>query len=306
MRKISILALLLNTVLFATYYPVAKGALASLDEYVFMALVGLLTVPVALALIGSDHVAGQPVLNWQTLRSGLTLGVLSNLAFLVSIQALNHTTATNTTFLGALDGLIGAVIAAAILRQRQHALTWIAGGVSLTGAAIMILGGSSAQAGLGDLLALLGGIVYTWNVFQTDCETRRPGVRTRGLLGVMLLTEAALSLVQSLALGDWGPTLNVGISTHLPVLVYVAMVTTVLPYAVTLGLQRFVPPVTVSFIYILEPVWSAAFASLWLGERLNAAGLLAAGLILSGSVLALAASRLPVTHPILAYSQAGD
>lgn len=306
MRKISILALLLNTVLFAAYYPVAKGALAYFDEYVFMALVGLLTVPVGLALIGSERSPGRPLLNHQTIRSGLTLGVLSNLAFLVSVQALHHTTATNTAFLGALDGLIGAVIAAGILRERQHALTWAAGGVSLTGALIMIVGGSAAQAGLGDLLALFGGIIYAWSVFQTDRETRRPGVGTRGLLGVMLLTEAGLSLVQSLVLGDWRPTLSIGMGAHLPVLVFVAIVTTVLPYAVTLGLQRFVPPVTVSFIYILEPVWGAVFASLWLGERLTAVGLLAAGLILLGSVLALVASGLPVAQPSLAYSQAGD
>ncbi len=106
MRKVTVIAFFVNTLLYATYYPVAKGALTRLDPWIFMTLAELLTLPVAIALLWRAR-----RLSMQTVASGIVLGVISNLAFVAGLQALRFTSATNTTFLGALSGVLGALIA---------------------------------------------------------------------------------------------------------------------------------------------------------------------------------------------------
>lgn len=292
MRKVSVIAFFVNTLLYATYYPVAKGALTRLDPWIFMALAEALTLPVAIALLWRAR-----RLTMQTLRSGVVLGVISNLAFVAGLQALRFTSATNTTFLGALSGVMGALIARWMLRQRLHPLTWVAGALSVVGAAGLVFEGGWAGVNFGDLIALVAAAIYAWNIFQTDRETTRPVADTRGLLAIVLLTGLALSAVESLVFADWSGTLARLEPIDLGVLVYVAVVTTVIPYAVTLKLQRHLRPVTVAFIYIIEPLWAAVFAAVYLGEMLTPLGLAAAGLILTGSLLAVRATLPAVEAP---------
>lgn len=286
MRKVSLIALFVNTLLYATYYPMAKSVLERFDPWVFMACVEALAVPVALALLWR---AGS--VSKQTIRSGIMLGVIANLAFLIGLQALRFTSATNTTFLGALSGVIGALITRLMFRQRLNPMIWAAAGLSLAGAFGLVFGGGWFGINGGDLFALLAAVIYAWSIFQTDNETRRPGVDTLSLLAVVLLTGAALSFAESLAFGDWPGTLGrLEPLTDGGVLLYVATVTNVIPYAVTLKLQRHLRPVTVAFIYILEPLWAALIAALYLGETLSPFGLASACLILAGSLLAIQAS----------------
>lgn len=297
MRKVTVIAFFVNTLLYATYYPVAKGALTRLDPWIFMTLAELLTLPVAIALLWRAR-----RLSMQTVASGIVLGVISNLAFVAGLQALRFTSATNTTFLGALSGVLGALIARIVLGQRLHPLTWLAGVLSVIGAAGLIFEGGWAGLNIGDLVALLAAGVYAWNIFQTDRETTKPGVDTRGLLAVVLLTGAALSVVEGLLFADWATTVSRLQPIDLGVLAYVAVVTTVIPYAVTLKLQRHLRPVTVAFIYVIEPLWAAVFAAIYLGEMLSLLGLASAGLILAGSLLAVRAT-LPAGEAPTALQQ---
>lgn len=286
MRKVSLVALFVNTLLYATYYPMAKSVLERFDPWVFMACVEALAVPVALVLLWRARSVSK-----QTIRSGILLGVIANLAFLIGLQALRFTSATNTTFLGALSGVIGALITRLMFRQRLNPLIWAAAGLSLAGALGLVFGGGWFGINGGDLFALLAAVIYAWSIFQTDRETSRPKVDTLSLLAVVLLTGAVLSFAESLAFGDWSGTL--GRFEPLVdggVLLYVATVTNVIPYAVTLKLQRHLRPVTVAFIYILEPLWAALIAALYLGETLSPFGLASACLILAGSLLAIQAS----------------
>lgn len=286
MRKVSLIAILVNTLLYATYYPITKGALERLDPWVFMALAEVLALPVAIVVLWRSG-----PLSKQTVKSGLLLGAIANLAFLTGLQALRFTSATNTTFLGALSGVVGALITRWMFRQNLHPLIWCAAALSVVGALGLIFESGWMGINGGDLIALLAAGIYAWSIFQTDRETRRPGIHTPGLLAVVLLTGAVLSLIESVAFGDWpGTVARMEPMLDIGVLVYVAVVTNVIPYAVTLKWQRHLRPVTVAFIYIIEPLWAALFAALYLGETLSLFGLASAGLILAGSLLAVRAS----------------
>lgn len=153
--------------LYATYYPVAKGALARLDPWIFMTLAELLTLPVAFALLWRAR-----RLSTQTVASGIVLGVISNLAFVAGLQALRFTSATNTTFLGALSGVLGALIARILLGQRLHPLTWLAGVLSVIGAAGLVFEGGWAGLNIGDLVAF-------WRPVSTPGTSSRRIARRR-------------------------------------------------------------------------------------------------------------------------------
>ncbi len=298
MRKVAVVAFFLNTLLYATYFPVAKGALSCLDPWIFMASAEALTLPVAFALLWRGR-----RLTAQTWRSGVLLGVIANLGFALGLQALRFTSATNTTFLGALSGVIGALITRVMLNQRLHTMTWVAGALSTVGAIGLVFAGGWAGVNLGDLIALVAAAIYAWNIFQTDRETTRPAADTRGLLAVVLITGAALAFVECLIFAD-RTTVARFEAADLGVLIYVAVVTTVIPYAVTLKLQRHLQPVTVAFIYVIEPLWSAVFAAVYLGEMLSPQGQASAGLILAGALLAVWATLPPAQAEAMATSGA--
>ncbi|WP_323055454.1 EamA family transporter [Brucella intermedia] len=63
------------------------------------------------------------------------------------------------------------------------------------------------------------------------------------------------------------------------------MATTVIPTAISIMFQRYVPPVTTAFLYTLEPIWSAVFAAGILGEHLSARSYLGGLAILLGAAL---------------------
>src|SRR5581483_11815839 len=77
------------------------------------------------------------------------------------------------------------------------------------------------------------------------------------------------------------------------VLLYVAGATTFLPILITVTMQKHISPVTVSFIYILEPVLGAIFAYLYLHETLPPLGYLGGGLVFIGAIIHTTGIALP-------------
>jgi drug/metabolite transporter (DMT)-like permease len=50
-------------------------------------------------------------------------------------------------------------------------------------------------------------------------------------------------------------------------------------------MQKRVSPVSVAFIYVFEPIWSALLARLYLGETLTLRGYVGGALIVSGALM---------------------
>jgi drug/metabolite transporter (DMT)-like permease len=66
---------------------------------------------------------------------------------------------------------------------------------------------------------------------------------------------------------------------------YVGLFTTFLPTMIATSFQRYVPPVTVALIYVIEPVLGAVAAYLIVGETLALPAYLGGGFIVAASVL---------------------
>lgn len=226
----------------------------------------------------------------------MLLGGIFALNTVLVTLALRETTATNTGFFPAVGGLLAAGFSA-LLGQTVAGRTWAAGGLALAGAGVLVLAGRAAGHGLGDVLALGGALVYVAAVFQTDRLSHAAGPALWAVLGVQLLTTAAVlgGLVGAYGLG---PALATVRWRDAQLAVGVGLGASLLPSALALAFQRYVPPVTVEFIYTLEPVMATLAGWLLLGETLSPLGWAGGGLIVGGAVLhAWPTPPVPVATP---------
>lgn len=285
MRTIALLCLMLNTILWATFYAVSKEALTRIDNFVFSFLeVGSLLPAVALILY----------LSWRRNRAsftkalvtrGIKLGSLLALAIFTSTLALKHTTATNTAFFPSLNGIIAALIAWGLLRRRIAGRTWLAGIVATSGALLLIFENPINGAHWkGDLVALLAAFFYTCYIFRVDHDIHQEDVEPWPLFGVEVATMIVLTGAGAILFGDWS-AVRPTFPKDLAIILYIGFGTTLLPTAISIFMQKRVSPVSVAFIYVFEPIWSALLARLYLGEVLTVRGYVGGALIISGALL---------------------
>lgn len=269
---------LLNTILFATYYAVAKEALTRIDPIVFTFFEMVTLVPAGLLII----LCSWKQINRAVIRHGLLLGSTLCLALFTIAIALEYTTATSTAFFPALNGFVAALIAWVLYREPLKGTTWFAGLLALGGAALLIVT-SSMGSWRGTLIAFLGGLFYTCYVFLCDQEQEAEQGRW-ALFGVELLTTAAWGSLVVLLFGNWQAAHPV-LPKDIFVVLYVAGACTFVPVLITVLLQKYISPVTVSFIYILEPVLGALIAYLYLRETLSIQGYIGGGLVVFGAII---------------------
>src|SRR5947209_7406705 len=167
MKVLACLAFLLNTILFATYYAVAKEALARIDPILFTFLEMTTLAPVGLCILAFTWTRITPSL----LKRGVLLGSSLCLALFTIAIALDRSTATGTAFFPALNGFLAALFARVFLRQPIAKATWCAGFLSIIGSVILLL--NSPMGGLrGAVTALLGGLFFTGYVFLSEARSQ--------------------------------------------------------------------------------------------------------------------------------------
>jgi drug/metabolite transporter (DMT)-like permease len=101
---------------------------------------------------------------------------------------------------------------------------------------------------------------------------------------VELVTMIVLTSLGAAIFGDWG-AVRPDLPKDVAVILYIGFGTTFLPTAISIFMQKHVSPVTVAFLYIFEPIWSALLARAYLGESLSLRGYLGGFLIVSGTFL---------------------
>jgi drug/metabolite transporter (DMT)-like permease len=277
-KAVTCLLFFLNTLLFATYYSVSKEALGRIEPIVFSFFEMVVLAPVALCILA---------LTWKDVTStvikrGVLLGSMLCLALFTIAIALKYTTATDTAFFPSLNGLLAALIAWLLLKQPVKKVTWFAGVISVIGT-VLLISYSPMGGWRGTVIAFLGGVFFTCYVFLADHE-QQDDVPPWPLFGVEMLTTAAWATLIALLFGDWQAVHPLFPKDTL-IILYVAGATTFLPILITVLMQKYISPVTVSFIYILEPVSGAIIANLYLHEILPLQGYIGGGLVIVGTLI---------------------
>ena len=277
-RIVAGLAFLLNVILFATYYSVAKEALGRIDPIIFSYFEMMALSPAAICII---------LLSWREIsravvKRGILLGSCLCLSLFTIGIALKYTSATSTAFFPSLNGFFAALIAWFFFRQPIGKLTWFAGAVSVTGALLLIT--NAPMGGLrGSLIAFLGGLFFTCYVFLADQEQKTEPARWL-LFGIELLTMAVWANLVALLFGNW-QSVHPVLPKDIWIVLYVAGACTFLPVLITVLMQNYISPVTVSFIYILEPILGALMANIYLHEVLPVQGYAGGALVVVGAII---------------------
>jgi len=268
----------LNTMLFATYYSVSKEAIGRIDPIIFSFFEMVVLAPAGLCIL----IFSWDDLNREVVKRGVLLGSWLCLAFFTIAIALKYTSATSTAFFPSLNGLLAAFIAWVFLRQPVAKVTWVAGLISAIGTVLLI--STSQMGGLrGTTIAFLGGLFFTCYVFLADHQ-QQSDIASWPLFGVELLTMALWAGLIVLLFGDWS-AFHPSLPRDAWVILYIAGATTFLPTLITVLMQKYISPVTVSFIYILEPILGAVMATLYLGEVLPSPGYIGGGLVVAGAIV---------------------
>ena len=278
MKTVASLAFLLNTLLFGSYYAVAKETLIRIDPIVFTFFVMMTLVPPGVCIVALSwrHMTRAAVKSGFVMGSCLCLGL-----FMLSI-ALKYNSATGTAFFPSLNALLAVFCMWIFLRHPIAKATWYAGIISVCGAVLLMI--NSSMGGVrGALIAFLGSLLCTFYVFLSDHEQRDPALYWP-LFGVELLTMALWANLIALLFGDW-QAVHIVFPNDVWSILYIGLGTTLLPTLISLLLQKYIAPVTVAFIYILEPILGAIIAHFYLHELLPLDGYLGGGLIVAGAII---------------------
>ncbi len=281
------LLLLLVVVIWATNYPLAKFAIASMDVFVFNAIRFIVAALILGAMFFSRH-AWVPVsrLDWRRiLRAGILANVLYQSAFIVGLRL---TTAGNSAVLMATSPLWTLLVHARLHRERIQLNMWSGMGLSLAGVVMIIIGsGGKLEFGgveiVGDAICLAAAILWAFNTnlqkpllhdySPLHLATMMIGI---GAVGLTLAAIPAALTARWSAIG-WEHWLATVVSGALSI----GLANLIWSY----GVQRIGPGRTGAFSNLI-PVIALLASSIWLNEELRAAQVIGSFLTILGVWLA--------------------
>ena len=282
MKFVALFSFLLVTFLWGTFYSVTKEALGRIDPFLFAFLETSVTLPFSFLLI----ILHRKKISYDLLKRGFILGALLGINLLTAALALNYTTATNTAFFPSICGIAVAFYAWAFQKQKVTLITWIAGILSALGTLLLILENFNITTRYwqGDILALIAPLFYAAYIFRLDYDTKNREIALWPLLGIELIVMNLVCGLGLLCFGDWS-NVHHFITKDYAIILYVGLATTFLPAVISIFLQRYLSPISVAFIFILEPIWGAIIAAFYLGEKLSLRGYFGGILIVTASFL---------------------
>jgi drug/metabolite transporter (DMT)-like permease len=225
--------------------------------------------------------------------TGAVIGLAFWVGFTLQVWGLAHTTPARSAFITSLGSAWVPLVALIVLRIPVAGVTLLGLAVGIAGTAVLSLDpGSGWSLGFGEALTLVASVAFAVQILLLD----RLGKRVRseyvtvGFLGVTGLLGTAMALALAVTgpgLGAWlgwlaGLLRRPEVAGELALLV---LLPTVLAFHWMNAYQPGVSAGRAALIYLLEPVFGAAF-SVALGQDPLAARLfLGGGLILAGNLL---------------------
>src|SRR5579862_43682 len=285
MKVLARLSFLLISILWGSFYALAKEALKRSDPVIFTFFEFLVLVPVALALI----VIYRSEMKRTLLKRGVLLGSWLGLAMLTMTVAENYTGATNTAFFPSIGGVFAAIVTGVILRRPFGKSVWVAGGISFAGMLVILVASGGGLEFRGDLIALLGALFFTTYIFLVD-HARQEQDTQQGehqfwlILGVENLTVAFWMMLVALLFGNWQHFHPIFPKDAI-VITYAGTATAFIPVVISIFMQKHIEPLEISFIATLEPVWGTIIAYLYIGEIVSLPVYIGGALVIAGAII---------------------
>ena len=281
MRAKGLAALIALTAVWGTTFPTIKVVVSRVGFAYYVALrFGLATlILLPLALTRKEQLR-------RNMRWGALLGALYFGGITLQGWGMEYTTASNAAFVTGLSVVIVFALEVALGREKPSARLVSAIALALAGLYMMSFSGSAYKAMLGDLIVLAGSFFWALQIIAVDRAA------SGDLYSLLFLESFFTALGASLVAPATRSLTATEVVAVLPPLVYLATVCTIGANALQLYGQRYVRSVVAALIYLLEPVFAAAFSCAALGEAVRADQAAGAALILASmTVSSLRAER---------------
>lgn len=212
-----------------------------------------------------------------TLLRGMALGAAFFTVMALELSGLRLTDSSTTSFLENTAIVWVPLLGALFARRRPGGRMIFSAVLALCGVALLTLGHSGLRLGRGEALCLLSSLFYAAAILLTARLSREDDALLLGILQVgfiALFALAASCLFETPALprgaAQWGSIL------------YLAVVCSCFGFTLQPVAQRHVSAEKAGLLCALNPLTASVLGALVLGERLGAASLCGAALILAG------------------------
>jgi drug/metabolite transporter (DMT)-like permease len=294
-QQLAIVGLVYCAAIWGSTFYVVRDLVATIEDplllvgYRFM-LAALLLLPFAIASwlrLNRQPPAGITAvrrpgasLQHRSALAGLILGTILWLLYITQTAGLQHTTATNSGFITGLFIVFIPLLGYLLYRRAATPLALVAVGIAVAGLALLT--GGLSEINVGDMLTLVSAFTYAWHVLLADDYSQQRFDPVLMCFAQTLVT-GVLGLGAAWLLGSRFPPLS---GAPLFQIVFLAVFPTVSAFVIQLWAQRIVPPLKVSLIFTLEPLFAALFAWTLGGEPFIALRAAGGGLILVAMVVA--------------------
>ena len=219
-----------------------------------------------------------------TLPSGILLGVLFSLEFILISQALIHTTAAHTTVFLYSAPIFTALGLQFLPDERLAAMQWLGIATAMLGLAVAFLGPGDrpvAELVAGDVLALLGGAM--WGLSNVALRRGRIGAAATAKTVLYQVSTAAV-LLSAFAIVA-GETRFVPTVPVLLAMTFQTLIISILSYLIWFWLLRKYMTSRLMLLTLLTPLFGVIFAALILRDRIELRFGLGALMVLGGILI---------------------
>lgn len=270
------LALLMVTVVWGSTFVITKNALQDVPTYNFLAIRFLLAFLFS-SLIFYRNLKNT---NRETLLYGIIIGVVLFSGYAFQTVGLNYTTASKSGFITGFSVVIVPFISALLLKQAPKPPVVIGVLLAIVGLGLMTLN-SSLIPNIGDFYTLLCAFGFALHIILVGKYTGK--VDSICLAIIQIGVVGILSLIFSLSIESF----LIPKSAEIWIGIFVTgILATSGAYIVQNTMQKFTSATHTALIYTAEPVFSAIFAYILLGEVMTLKGIIGSLFILAGMLLA--------------------
>ncbi|MFT3875546.1 MAG: DMT family transporter [Propioniciclava sp.] len=202
-----------------------------------------------------------------------------------SLQQLGveQTTAGNAAFVTGLY-MVLVPIAGRLFGQRTGGFTWL--GIALAVPGLFLLTWTGTGIGAGDLLCLIGTGFWTFHILGIGRFARHVDPIRLSVAQFVVLASASAAVAVVVEPAPFG-----GLMPALGAVLFAGVMSTGVGFTLQILGQRHARASIAAMIMSLEAMWGAVGGALLLGERLTVPGLIGAGLMLAGILLAQVPTR---------------